>query len=274
MIRALVYILIAQLTLTQVWAQAPVASDPQAAKSVDVDERLDAQVPLDLTFTDESGKTVTLRDCIASGKPAILQLGYFGCPMLCDLVSQGMLKSLQDLDLQIGRDFSVINMSFDPRETRIEANKKKQTYVQRYARDGAAAGWHFLVGEKDSVKTVADAVGFKYTWVQESQQFAHAAVLMVLTPDGHVSRYLYGVEYPSKTLRLSLVEASEGKIGSTLDKVLMLCFRYDATTGKYTLAAMSLMRLTAVLTLVVLGSFIVRHLLKDKRAQRASGQAA
>ncbi len=246
---------------------------PAALRDVGIDEKPGAQLPLDTVFTNEQGQKVTLRDCLANGKPALLQLGYFGCPMLCDLVSQGMLDSMQELDLKIGSDFNVINLSFDPRETKIDAYQKKKGYVQKYARDGAAEGWHFLVGEKESVKAVTDAVGFKYKWVEESQQFSHAAALMVITSDGRLSRYLYGVKFPERTLRLSLVEASQGKIGTTVDRILLLCFHYDSAEGKYTFAAMSLMRLGGVLTLVVMGSLLIRSFRKERRVQRAGGPA-
>jgi protein SCO1/2 len=252
---------------------APVPTQvPDAMKDVGIDEKPDAQLPMDTRFTDEMGRSVTLRDCIANGKPAILQLGYFGCPMLCDLVSQGMLDSMRTLDLQMAKDFNVINISFDPRETKNDAYLKKKGFAQRYGRPGPAEGWHFLVGEKDAVKAVADAVGFKYKWVEESQQFSHAAAIIVLTPDGRVSRYLYGVKFPEQTLRLSLVEASQGKIGSTTDQVLLLCFHYSPTEGRYTLAAMGLMRIGGVLTMLVLGTVLVRLFVKERRAARAEDQ--
>jgi protein SCO1/2 len=247
---------------------APPPPVPAGMQDVGVDEKLDAQLPLDLVFTNEAGKQVTLRDCLIPGKPAILQLEYFGCPMLCDLVSQGMLKSMQELDLNIGDDFSVIHISFDPRETFSDGYKKKKTYINRYERSGAAGGWHFLVGKKDSIVAMTAAVGFKYKWIAQEEQFSHPAVLMVLSPQGRVSRYLYGVEFPKQTLRLSLVEASEGKVGNTIDKVMMLCFRYDAAQGKYTFTAVVLMRLAGVLTVVVLASAIVHQLVKERRARR------
>lgn len=247
---------------------------PEAARDMEIEEKLNAQLPLDTPFINEMGKQVTLRECLADGKPAILQLSYFGCPMLCDLVSQGMLKSLDQLSLHIGQDFNVINISFDQRETKNDAYLKKKTYINSYAREGAAAGWHFLVGKPESVDSVVQATGFKYKWLETSQQFSHPAMLMVLTPDGRISRYLYGVSYDPQTLRLSLVEASQGKIGSTVDRVLMLCFQYDPHTGKYSLAATRLMQLGGIVTLIVLGGTITMWLVKERRAKRESGHSA
>jgi protein SCO1/2 len=265
--------LILVLTLFAVVARADDAVPPQL-QDVGVDEKPDAQFPLDLTFTNEMGRPVTLRDCMIPGKPAVLQLGYFGCPMLCDTVSQGLLRSMQELDLNIGSDFSVIYLSIDPRETRYDAYLKKEGYIKQYTRAGAGGGWHFLVGTQASVKAVASAIGFKFKWIESQGQFAHPAVLMILTPEGRVSRYLYGVEYPERTLRLSLVEASEGKIGTTVDRVMMFCYRYDAKTGSYTFAAWGLMRLGGLLTILVLGTWIVRYLIRERRALRAEASAA
>jgi protein SCO1/2 len=245
-------------------------SVPAEIEGVDVVEKLDTQVPLDAPLMNEMGQQVTLRDCLAEGKPAVLQLGYFGCPMLCDQVSQGLLKSMKELDLNIGTDFNFIYISFDHRETRVEAYQKKLSYQKQYERDGAGEGWHFLVGSKVAVQTIADAVGFKYKWVESSQQFSHPAVLIVLTPEGRASRYLYGVQFPKRTLQLSLVEASEGKIGSTIDRVMMFCFKYDPSTGRYTVAATNLMRLGGVLTAIILGSWIARMLVKERRGRLGS----
>jgi protein SCO1 len=252
-------------------AQQPV---PATMEDIGVDERLNAELPLDTAFTDELGNRVTLRDCLMSGKPAVLQIGYFGCPMLCDLISQGMLRSMKDLDLQIGQDFSVIYISFDPRETQTDAYKKKKSYVEQYGRSGAAKGWHFLVGDKEPIKTITQAVGFKYKWVESSQQFSHPAVLTLLSPEGRVSRYLYGVEFPQRTVRLSLVEASQGKIGTTVDRVMMICFRYDASTGKYAFAALGMMRLGGGITVLVVAIVLMRLFLKERRARiAAQGEA-
>lgn len=245
--------LIAALAMTA--ASAPAQPVPEGLQDVGVDEHPDAQLPLNAVFTDEMGQQVRLGDLIIPGKPAILQLSYFGCPMLCDLVSKGMLASVEDLDLEMGTDYSVINISFDLRETRNDAFLKKKGYMSQLNRPGAAAGWHFLVGDKQSIAKVTDAVGFRYKWMTDQQQFSHPAVLMIITPQGHISRYLYGVSFPNRTLRLSLVEAAQGKIGTTVDKILMVCMHYDPSSGTYKLA-MGTMRLGGGLTAVMLGSWI------------------
>lgn len=252
-------------------ADAPV---PDAMMQAGIDEHPSAQLPMDLVFTDEMGKAVTLKDCMLPGKPMILQLGYFGCPMLCELVSKGMAKSMEELDLDIGTDFTVVNLSFDPRETRNEAYLKKQGYLRGYTRSGAGGGWKFLIGEEKNVKAITEAVGFRYKWDEKSKQFAHAAALMIITPDGKVSRYLYGVEFPKQTLRLSLVEASQNKIGSTVDQLILLCFHYDGTTGKYAMAAIGLMRLGGLMTMLVLGTVLIRLFMKERRAQQRDTTAA
>jgi protein SCO1/2 len=259
--RTLFQLLLILLTATALRAD-PV---PAAMQNIGVDEKPDGQLPLDLKFTNELGQTVTLRDCMLPGKPMILQLSYFGCPMLCDLVSKGMLKSMEELDLNIGSDFTVVNLSFDQRETKTDAALKKKGYLDHYDRKGAGTGWRFLVGDPESVKAVTDAVGFKYKWDDATKQFAHPAVLMVITPQGHVSRYLYGVEFPERTLRLSLVEASQGKIGTTVDQLIMLCYHYDPQAGKYTLAATGLMRMGGVMTVLVLAGVVLRWIIKERR---------
>lgn len=241
---------------------------PPQLQGVGVDEKLGAQLPLDATFTDETGKTIKLRDALLPGKPSVLQLSYFRCPMLCDTVSQGLVKAMKDLDLKMGEDFGVINVSFDPKDRAPDAYLKKKNFVQQYGRPGGQA-WRFLVGEKKPIDDLCDAIGFRYKHDPPTDQFSHAAVLMVLSPDGRVMRYLYGIEYPPNTLRLSLVEASEGKIGSTLDQVLMLCFRYSATEGRYTLFAVGLMRVAGALTVATLGAVLGTLYLKERRARRA-----
>jgi protein SCO1/2 len=246
---------------------------PDALKDIGVDEKLDAQLPMDATFTNEMGQKVKLRDLIIPGKPAILQLSYFGCPMLCDLVSKGMLATMQDLDLEMGKDFSVINISFDKRETRNDAFLKKKGFTDHYSRPGAASAWHFLVGDEPTVHAVTSTVGFKYKWLTDQQQFSHPAVLMVITPEGHVSRYLYGVQFPKDTLRLSLVEAASGKVGSTLDKALLVCLDFDAKSGTYKLA-MGVMRLGGAFTTLVLGGWIIWMFRKERRLSREMNSAA
>ena len=242
---------------------------PPELKDIGVDEKSGQTIPLDLKFADESGKSVALRDLLHKGRPVVLQLSYFGCPMLCDMISNGMVDSLNNLTLTMGQDFDAINLSFDPNETPTLANLKKQSFLAKYNRPAGAQSWHFLTGDAKSIAKLTDAVGYRYKWVERQRQFSHPAVLILLTPDGKISRYLYGVKYDPQTLRLSLVEASQGKIGTTIDKLLLTCFHYDSYAGKYNLAAMNLMRGAGVLTVIVLASVIGIALVREKRRRRA-----
>lgn len=229
---------------------------PAALRDIGVDEKSGSTIPLDLKFADENGRSVALRDLLGKGRPVVLQLSYFGCPMLCDLVSNGLVDSLNDLTLTMGQDYDAINLSFDPNETPALAKLKKESFLSKYDRPAGAPSWHFLTGNAKSIEQLTEAVGFRYKWVESAGQFSHPAVLILLTPDGKISRYLYGVKYAPQTLRLSLVEASEGKIGTTIDKLLLTCFHYDSYAGKYNVAAMNLMRTAGVLTVIVLASVI------------------
>lgn len=253
-------------------AQAPATapSMPEALAGVGVTEHPGQPLPLDLNFTDELGQGVTLRQYFRSGRPVILQLGYYRCPMLCGLISKGLAESLKGLDLKMGKDFEAVSISFDPAETPKLAAAKKQTYLEELNRPDEAGGWHFLVGSPGSIRKITQAVGFEYRWVESQKQYSHPAVLVVLTPDGRISRYLYGVNFPAKTLRLSLVEASENKIGTTMDRVMLFCFNYDPNTGRYALAARNLMRLGGVLTVAILGLVLVRLFVREARSRRAA----
>ena len=241
---------------------------PKELQDIGIDEKSGATLPLDLQFVDETGKTVALRKYFNNKRPVILQLSYFGCPSLCSLVSNGLVDSLNELTLTMGKEYDVINVSFDPAETARLANLKKQSFLDAYNRPAGAEAWHFLTGNAAEIKRLTDAVGFRYKWVESSRQFSHPAVLILLTPDGKISRYLYGVKYDPRTLRLSLVEASEGKIGTTIDKILLTCFHYDGYAGKYNFVAMNLMRGAGVLTMLVLGGVIVTLLRREKLKAR------
>lgn len=236
---------------------------PKELEGVGVDEKLDARIPLDLEFTDDLGRQVRLGDYFKNGKPVILTLNYYRCPMLCTLVLNGYVEGLKPLDWYPGGEFTTVTVSIDPRETPTLARQKKQNYLEEYGKSLADKGWHFLVGSPESVKRLTDAVGFRYTYDADTDQYAHAAVLVALTPDGRVSRYLYGVKFEPQTLRLALVEASEGKIGSALDQLILYCYHYDPSTGTYAPAALKIMRFGAVLTTlvlaVVLGTFWARE---------------
>ena len=217
-------------------------------KDVGIDEHLGAQIPLDLRFRDENGAEVTLASLFPGDRPAVLSLNYSDCPMLCTLVLNGLVDGLEEMPWTPGREFDVISVSIDPLETPQRARLTKQKYLRNYGRPETAGGWHFLTGTQENIKRLADAVGFRYKYVEKDKQYVHAAVIMICTPQGRMSRYLYGVQFPEQTLRLSLVEAGEGKVGSTMDKVLLFCFHYDAEAGRYGPVARNLMKLGAGMT--------------------------
>jgi protein SCO1/2 len=240
---------------------------PPDLREVRIEQRLNNQVPLDLQFRDEAGRTVQLKEYFGA-KPVVLALVYYECPMLCNQVLNGLLGSLKMQSLEIGKDYNVVTVSFDPRETAELAAKKKATYLQRLQRPGAEQGWHFLTGDQDSIKQLADAVGFHYKYDEATKQFAHASAIMVLTPQGRLSHYFYGIEYAPKDLRLALVESSAGKIGSPVDQLLLYCYHYDPTTGKYGAVIMNIMRLGGVVTLLGIGALLL--FLKRPQWARAS----
>jgi protein SCO1/2 len=246
---------------------------PKILQEVRIDQRLGVQVPGELTFRDEAGRTVRLGDYF-DGKPHILVLAYYECPKLCTLVLNGLRDGLQRVDsLEIGRDFDILTVSFNPRETPAIAAAKKKNYVASYGRPGAEQGWHFLTGDQASIDRLTRAVGFYYAYDPRSEQFAHSSTLIVLTPDGKVSSYLLGVRYEPKDLRLGLVEASSGKIGSTIDQVLLYCFHYDPQVGKYTADVLWFVRLGGMFVvagLVTLGVVLFR---RDRRRGREAVRA-
>jgi protein SCO1/2 len=223
-------------------------------REVGFDQRLNEQVPLELEFRDEAGRTVRLADCF-DGKPVVLVLAYYRCPMLCTQVLNGLVKAMLDMHLSAGRDFNVLTISFDPRERPELAAAKKHTYLERYGRPGAEQGWHFLTGDEAPIRRLTEAVGFRYTYDPRHDVFAHASGIMVLTPGGKISRYFYDVKYSPRDLRLGLVEASEGRIGSPVDKVLLYCFHYDPREGKYGVVIMNFVRAGGVLTVLALAAF-------------------
>lgn len=241
---------------------------PAEMTKVTVNEKPNAAIPLDAEFVDESGKTVTLRPYFTGKKPVVLQIGYFGCPMLCDLVSQGLLDSLKPVELVPGKDYDVIYLSFDPREKPELASKKKDAFVREFGKPQTAGGWHFLTGRKEQIDRITDATGFEYKWIGAAGQYSHPAAVILLTPDGRVSRYLYGVKFDQKTLRLSLVEASEGRIGTTMDRFILTCFRYDGKQGRYAFAAIVIMRISGGLTVVILGIVIWRLLRREFKQRK------
>lgn len=245
---------------------APAGVAPAALREVGFDQRLGEGLPLDAEFRDEQGRTVKLGDYFGK-KPVVLSLVYYQCPMLCTLTLNGLSSALSVLQLDVGRDFEVVTVSFEPKDTPELATAKKDTYLKRYKRAGAEKGWHFLTGDTMSIMRLTQAVGFRYAWDERTRQWAHPAGIVVATPEGRLARYLYGVEYAPRDLRLALVEASAGKVGSPVDAVVLYCYQYDPSTGRYSAAIMRLVRLGATLTLLSLGAFVV-VMLRRERASR------
>ena len=239
---------------------------PPLLKGVGIDQRLNEQVPLDLLFQDEEGRPVRLGDYFGK-KPVVLSLVYFSCPMLCTTAENGLLESLKDLKFDVGKEFEILTVSFDPEDKPPVANAKKSLYVGLYTRKGADKGWHFLTGNESSIRRLTDAVGFHYNYDPKTRQFAHATGIVVLTPEGKISRYFYGIHYPSGDLRLALVESSHNKIGSPVDQVLLFCCQYDPVVGKYGLIISRILQLAGVITVVSLGTFMLVMFRFDRRAK-------
>jgi protein SCO1 len=229
---------------------------PEELKGVGVTEHPGEQIPLDLEFVDSDGKPVMLKQFFDGKRPVVLTLNYSNCPMLCSLQLSGVFDALKRMPWAVGDQFDMITVSFDPLETSERARMTKQKYLDIYRRAGAAEGWHFLTGREEDIKKLADAVGFRYRYSEVKRQYFHVAVTFILTPDGRLSRYLYGVEYDPQTLRLAMVEAAGGKIGSTTDQILLFCYHYDAESGRYGPAAFRLMQLGGGLTILIGGGAI------------------
>lgn len=237
----------------------------QQPPNITIAQKLNTRIPLDLQFRDERGRVVRLREYFNHGRPVLLNFVYYRCPMLCPMVLEGTAESLTHLKFDIGKEFDVLTVSIDPRDKAADALRLKDKYVRHYGRLDSAKGWHFLTAHETAVKTLADAVGFQYAYDSRTDQFAHGAALLVLTPDGRTSRYFYGFEYKPRDLRMAIVEASEGKIGTPVDQLLLLCFHYDPATGKYSRNAMMFARAGGVSTLLVLGGFIFMMIRKERR---------
>ena len=225
---------------------------PPGLLNVGIEQHLDEQIPPDLSFRDETGKPVKLGDYFGK-KPMILNLVYYNCPMLCGEVLSGLESALRVLKFDVGKEFDVLTVSFDPRETPDMATKKKAEFLKRYGRAGAAEGWHFLTGPQASIDALTKAAGFQYQYDPKTGQFAHATAIMVLTPDGKIAQYYYGVEYAPKDLRLGLIQASKNKIGTLADQVLLYCYHYDPTTGKYGAIISRVLQLSGLATILALG---------------------
>jgi protein SCO1/2 len=247
----------------------PASAKPGILNEIGIDQRIGDQLPLDLPFTDETGRTVRLGEYFGR-RPVILALVYYECPMLCTQVLNGLVSALGVMNFEAGREFDVVAVSFNPKEGPGLASQKKAAYMERYDRPHTAGGWHFLTGSEDSIRRLTSAVGFRYTFDDESKQFAHGAAIQVVTPKGTLARYFYGIEFSARDIRFGLIEASEERIGTPIDDVLLLCYHYDPSSGKYGAAVLGLVRLGAIATVLAFLGFLTVSL----RRERAAGASA
>jgi protein SCO1/2 len=248
----------------------PANQRPPGLEFVGIEQHLNGEVPANLEFRDELGNPVKLADYFGHGRPVILNLGYYQCPMLCSELLQGLVGSMKALTFNIGKDFDVLTVSFDPRETTEIAAEKKRDMIKRYGRPNADQGWHFLTGEANQINALTKSVGFQYQFDEKTGQYAHATAIVMLTSDRHISGYFYGVEFSPKDLRLGLVQASQNKIGNIGDQVLLYCYHYDPRTGKYGAVVSNMLKIGALGTMLILGTFMFVMF----RADRHSGQRA
>ena len=250
---------------------------PRELRAVKVDEKLDTPVPLDAMFRDLDGNAVRLGSLIDGKRPTLLTFAYFNCPVLCSLILNSAVASLVKVPWTIGKEYDVITISIDPHETVERAKSKREALLAQYGRKEASTGWHFLLGDAAQIARVTDAVGYRFHYDEESQQFAHPGTLILLQPNGHVSRYLYGLEYPPNDVRLGLLEASQGKLISTVDQVMMFCYRYDANEGRYVIVANRVMRIGAGGIALVFGIFLAMFWYRERKQfvlRRASSRLA
>lgn len=242
-------------------------------QGVTIEDKLNAQLPLETVLVDDHGKTVTLRDVLPRDRPAVLQLGYMRCPQLCSLVMNALVRGMQGVDWSVGEEYDVVSVSINPEEKPDLAAAKKAGYVAEYGRGADGRGWHFMTGAAESVKAVADAVGFTYR-KQENGEFSHAAAVFLITPDGRLSRVLYGVKYEPRTLRMGLLEASEGRIGTTLDRIILWCHIYDGDSKGYVLFAFRMMQLGGAITVLVMGGGVAWFLWRESRRRSLAPQGS
>ena len=245
----------------------PAKAKPGLLKKVGIDQRLNHQVPLDLKFTDETGREVPLGEFFGK-RPVVFALVYYECPMLCTQVLNGLVSALGVLNFDAGREFDVVAVSINPKETPALAAEKKRAYLERYKRPQTASGWHFLTGKEENIQRLAASVGFRYAFDEEIQQYAHGAGIEVLTPRGVISKYFYGIEYSARDIKFGIMEASEEHIGSPIDEALLLCYHYDPTTGKYGAAAIGAVRIGAVATVLAFLTFLFVSLRKERAQER------
>jgi len=235
---------------------SPSTGVPKALREIGFDQHIDSRIPLDVQFRDESGRAVTIGEYFGS-RPVVLLFAYYDCPMLCTQVMNGLSTALGVLSLDPGKDFEIVTVSFNPHDTPETARVKKALYIERYKKAGAAEGWHFLTGDPPAIDRLTKAAGFKYAWDADTKQFAHPTGVIVLTPDGRLARYLFGIEYGPRDLRYAIVEASAGRVGNAVDTLLLYCYHYDPETGRYGLAIMRSVRIVAAGTVLALAGFIV-----------------
>jgi protein SCO1 len=258
-----------------VWAQdgargimpdqgVPASQMPGMLSQVDFTQKLDTQLPLDLAFRDEAGRPVKLGDYFGK-RPVVLSFVYYDCTMLCSQVLNGLTSALGVLDETAGREFDIVTVSFDPKDTAVLATAKKSAYLERYQRPEAAQGWHFLTGDEASIKALTEAAGFSYAWDEKTQQFAHASGVIVATPEGRLSRYFFGIDYAPRDLKFALMESSAGQIGGLAEKVLLYCYHYNPSTGQYGFVLMRAVRVGGALTLLALVGFVIVSVRRDHR---------
>jgi protein SCO1/2 len=268
---ALVFLAASGITTRSASAQQLIT--PPILNKVGIEQNLNVQIPPDLVFRDETGKSVRIGDFFGR-KPILFSLVYFDCPALCTEVLNGELRTMRAISLDLGKDFEAVTVSFEPKDTAALAKAKRDVYIGQYDRPGAAENWHFLTGEQLSIDALTKAVGFQYAYDSSIHQYAHAAAILVLTPEGRIDRYFYGVVYPARDVRLGLVEASEGKIGTLTDHALLYCYQYDPMTGKYGLLVMNVLRAAGGLTVLVLAIFMIVMFLRERKRPLAVPPAA
>jgi protein SCO1/2 len=271
---ALSYIVTPEAAYPHDQKAARIAADnqPEIFKNIGIEQKLGTQLPLKTTFRDQAGAPVSLQGYL-SDKPAVLVFSYFDCPMLCPLVLEGLVRSLKPLSLEVGRDLDVLVISIDERDGPEAAGKKQVEIVNRYGRDGSDVGWHFLTGEKSAIDEVTRSAGFTYAWDEASKQYVHASGIFILTPQGEIARVLYGIDYTPRDIRLALVEAGDGTIGSAVDQLLLYCYHYNPLTGKYGFVIMGALRLAGVSTVLAMATFIITMLRRERRGAHPEAEA-
>jgi protein SCO1/2 len=249
-----------------------IEDDPSQLRDIDVEERLSESIPLDFKFIDDHGDIVTLDKYFNQGKPVILMMGYYSCPMLCGLIMNGIVEAVNETSLKFGEDYQIVSVSIDTTETDLLASVKKKEHLNRIGVPENHAGWMFLTGSESQSRGLAEAIGFKYYYDESKDMYAHAAVLTILTENGKISRYLYGLKYEARDFRMAVLEASQGKVGNTIDRIILYCYHYDPQAGGYVIFASNVMRLGGSLTLAILAVFLGALWYRDRRRKSAVGE--